>query len=266
MIAMVFAVAALVIVLVAVIVVIERGTPAVATELPIVRTVAASDVVKLQGGVVTIGKDPKGLQVTDAELASKLGLSTSDTITAISGRAIGREFDVHEAIFNTSMMFATSLYIELVHDGAPTFVKWKLDGDLQAARHAVPGLAGTPSDDPPDPLMDTIQKIDDTHVELPHATVEALLADPMKMSKGARIVPAIRNGVPEGFKLYAIKPNSLIAKLGFNNGDTVATINGEDISSPDKALRLYSRVRDASELVVELTRRGQPMTLTITVK
>ena len=275
LIAMGFAVAALAIVLIAVVVVFVRGKPASDTT-PDERTVAAVDVFELQSSVVKLvvdGGKSKGLQVTDAVLAGRLGLSTDDTITSISGRTIKREFDVHEALFNTSMMKANALYIELEHDGVPVLRRWKIDGDLQAARHSSsssswssPSAFGSNPDPTPDPLLDTIARLDDTHITMPRATVDALLGDPTKLTRGARLVPAVKNGSADGFKIYAIRPDSVYARLAFNNGDTIQTIDGVELSSADKALEVYTKARNATEIVVELIRRGTPMTLTITIK
>ncbi len=256
-IAMGLAVAALVIVLIAVAVVIrrDRGAPARSDD----RRVAATDTARLQGSAVKIVAN--GLQVTDVELAHALGLSADDTITAISGRRIARVFDVHEALFNSSMMGATTLYIALERGGTPVLVRWKLDGDLRSARHA-----SAAPDMRADPLLDSIEKIDETHVTMPRSTVDAVLASPAPLASSARIVPSVNNGVPEGFKLYAIRPSSLYARLGLENGDTVRAINGVELSSPSSAIELYRRIKQTPEFVVDLTRHGQPMTLTITVR
>jgi general secretion pathway protein C len=48
----------------------------------------------------------------------------------------------------------------------------------------------------------------------------------MAVAKGARVVPAVKNGKPDGFKLYAIRPSSVYSKLGLTNGDTIQSING----------------------------------------
>ena len=69
--------------------------------------------------------------------------------------------------------------------------------------------------------------------------LDRLLADPMAVAKSARIVPAFTAGMPAGFKLYAIRAGSLFAALGLQNGDTVVTINGFDLASPDKSLEVY---------------------------
>ncbi|HEU4734983.1 MAG TPA: type II secretion system protein GspC [Kofleriaceae bacterium] len=111
-----------------------------------------------------------------------------------------------------------------------------------------------------------IKKIDDTTYEIDKSLVEKVLLNPMAVAKGARVVPSMKNGKPDGFKLYAIRPSSAFAKLGLTNGDTLQSINGFELTSADKALEVYTKLREATSLEVEVTRRGKPVTLKYSIK
>lgn len=63
--------------------------------------------------------------------------------------------------------------------------------------------------------------------------------------KGARIVPAIKDGKPLGFKLYAIRPGSPYALLGLANGDTITSVNGQPITTSDEARAAYQKLPTA---------------------
>lgn len=111
-----------------------------------------------------------------------------------------------------------------------------------------------------------IKKVSEDSYEVQRDLVNSLLANPMAMARGARVVPSVKDGVPNGFKLYAIRPSSVYGKIGLRNGDTVTAVNGFDLSSPDKALEVYTKVREASNLTVSVLRRGKPMTLNYTIR
>lgn len=111
-----------------------------------------------------------------------------------------------------------------------------------------------------------IKKIDDTTYEIDRNLVEKVLANPMALAKGARVMLSSKNGEPNGFKMYAVRPNSVFSKLGFSNGDTLNVVNGMQLNSMDRAMEVYAKVRDASSLQVEITRRGKPVTLNYTVR
>ena len=115
--------------------------------------------------------------------------------------------------------------------------------------------------DKPDELSDKldagIKKISDNEFEIDRSLVDELLENPMAVAKGARIVPSVKNGKANGFKLYAIRPSSVYAKLGLKNGDTIHAVNGFELTTPDKALEVYSKVKESNNLEIDVTRRGK---------
>ncbi len=133
-----------------------------------------------------------------------------------------------------------------------------------------PVAAAPPAAEPGDELeamaQSSIKKIDDTHYEIDKKLVDQVLANPMGAAKGARVVPAVKNGKPDGFKLYAIRPSSVYAMLGLSNGDTLQAINGFELTSADKALEVYTKLREATSLQVQVQRRGKDMTLNYTIR
>jgi general secretion pathway protein C len=129
-----------------------------------------------------------------------------------------------------------------------------------------PALPAGEGDDMQGAVDAGIKKIDDNNYEIDKALVEKVLLNPMAVAKGARVVPSMKNGKPDGFKLYAIRPSSAFAKLGLANGDTLQSINGFELTSADKALEVYTKLREATSLEVEVTRRGKPVTLKYSIK
>jgi general secretion pathway protein C len=132
-----------------------------------------------------------------------------------------------------------------------------------------PPVPGVASADPSDISADVdkgVHKIDDSHYEVDRALVDKILNDPSQVMRSARIVPSIKDGKANGFKMYAIRPNSVYAKIGMQNGDTIQAINGFEITSPDKALEVYTKVKSASSLSIQITRRGAPVTMDYQIK
>ena len=96
--------------------------------------------------------------------------------------------------------------------------------------------------------------------------VEKMLSNTALLASAARFVPSIKDNKPNGFKLYAIRPNSIFGRIGLQNGDTVRAINGMDMTTPDRALEVYTKVRFASHLSVAVERRGENMTLDYSIR
>jgi general secretion pathway protein C len=101
----------------------------------------------------------------------------------------------------------------------------------------------------------------ETKFSVPRSFVDKILSNQAEIMSSARVVPHEENGQVVGVKLYGIRRNSLLGKLGLQNGDLLRTINGFEMSSPDTALEAYSRLRTAPNLAVAVVRRGQSMNI-----
>ena len=111
-------------------------------------------------------------------------------------------------------------------------------------------------------LKAKIKQIDATTYEVPKGLLAAIVTNPMAAARDVRVVPAFKDGKPQGFKLYAIRPGSLAAMLGFANGDTLAAIDGQSLDSIDKMLDAFAKLPGApSVVIVEVVRRGKRMSL-----
>ncbi len=106
-----------------------------------------------------------------------------------------------------------------------------------------------------------ITRNSDTNFTVSRSLVDQLLTNQAALMRTARIIPHEENGRTVGVKLYGIRRNSLLGRLGLQNGDMLRTINGYDMSSPDSALEAYTNLRGANNLSVNVVRRGNPMAL-----
>lgn len=106
-----------------------------------------------------------------------------------------------------------------------------------------------------------ITKTGDYSYTVERASVEEWLADPATLAKQARMIPHIKEGKIHGFKVYGVRPSSLLAQLGLKNGDVVHAIDGEALTDLNRAVTLFERLKKASRVEVEINRRGQSLTL-----
>jgi general secretion pathway protein C len=138
---------------------------------------------------------------------------------------------------------------------------------LTSARPAMPArrFGGGPSRED---LQKGVRKVSETQYEIDRNLLEKVLSDTNSIARSARVVPSVspKDGRPNGFKLYAIRPNSVYATIGLRNGDTISAINGQELNSPEKAFELYAKLRTASSLQISIIRRGQPMTVDYSIR
>lgn len=133
--------------------------------------------------------------------------------------------------------------------------------------------ATTPAPAPPpstvptvdDELAATIRCATAGHCRIRRALVDRALADVALLIDRARSVPAFKDGRALGLKLYAIRAGSLLDRIGLQNADTVRTVNGFAMDTPEHMLETYTRLRTATRLVVAVDRRAQPITLEIVI-
>jgi S1-C subfamily serine protease len=270
------AITAVIVVTASAIVVASRPRPTLPTSAPAVPaapaelTIHAHAVVRIDRDTLELASDargPIGITIKDTELRGQLQLASTDVITAISGRQIRRQFDLYDALLGASMMNATALYVELLRDGQPLLIKWKLEGDLRATRAATTKqLQVPPVALAPDPLTDTIHRLSPTSFELPRATLDQLAAN---VTSGAsidvRIIDGVLNGQLQGLRLYRISTTSVWAALGLANGDLITSVNGRPISKATLSLD-FEFVRTQPALELAITRRGAPIVQRYAIK
>ena len=115
-------------------------------------------------------------------------------------------------------------------------------------------------------LGSSIRKIGENRYEIDSSEIQLAMNNIDKLAREARIVPSFKDGNTVGFKVFRIKPNSFYKKLGLRNGDVITAINGFEINSTEKALQLYQMLRTEKNLNLEITRRGQPITLEYVIR
>jgi general secretion pathway protein C len=112
----------------------------------------------------------------------------------------------------------------------------------------------------------SIRKVAEGKYEVERSALNRVLANTTLLARSARIVPSVVNGQPNGFKLYAIRPGSVYSLLGMVNGDTINAINGHAMTTPDKALEVYTKLRNASHLTISYLRQGKTLTNEYTIR
>jgi general secretion pathway protein C len=134
-----------------------------------------------------------------------------------------------------------------------------------SASAAPPPAAAGPTAVPSD-IASKIQKISDTEFNIDRSVVDKILENQAELMKSARIVPETKDGKVLGIRLFGIRPDTLLGTLGLQNGDRLEAINGFNMGSPEKALEAYARLRTASNLNVNVNRRGNPVAIVFNIK
>lgn len=126
-----------------------------------------------------------------------------------------------------------------------------------------PGRVDVPQ---PNVLGQGIKAVTENEYEVPRGEIDRTLSNLNDVAMQARIVPAFKDGQANGFKLFSIRPDSIYSKIGIQNGDVIRRINGYDLNSPEKALEVYSKLKEAGRIEIELERNGSVLRKTYNIR
>ena len=96
--------------------------------------------------------------------------------------------------------------------------------------------------------------------------VDLAFRDFNRLMTQIRVVPNFDNNRSNGYRVIAIKPNSIFAKLGLRPGDVIQRINGLEITTPEKAFEAYHQLRNEKDLELDLIRRGRKLTFNYQIR
>ncbi len=139
----------------------------------------------------------------------------------------------------------------------------------------VAAAAPPPADERPPPHKSSITEeelnagvtaLSETQYNISRQLLDKVLGNQAELMRAARVIPYEENGRVVGVKVYGIRRNALLGKLGIQNGDVLRTINGFDLSSPDSALEAYTKLRESNDFSIAMMRRGAPKTMEYSVK
>jgi len=111
-----------------------------------------------------------------------------------------------------------------------------------------------------------IEKVGENEYSVPEDDVKWALDNLDKMSREARVVPNFSDGKTNGFKVFAIRRNSALRKMGLKNNDVLTSVNGYDLSNTEKALEIYGKLQSEKSFSLEVLRNGEPVSLEYGIK
>lgn len=173
---------------------------------------------------------------------------------------------------NDPIQGATVLEIErsrviILNNGRKEFIDATGGDGVGAPVAMAPVVPTTTNTAPPQGnLGEGVRPTGENTYEVDRGEVDKTLSNLNQVAMQARIVPAFKDGVAQGFKLFSIRPNSIYSKIGVQNGDVIKRINGLDLNSPEKALEVYTKLKDSSRIDLELERNGTTLRKTYNIR
>ncbi len=112
-----------------------------------------------------------------------------------------------------------------------------------------------------------VQKLGQDSYHIDRREVDHAINNLSELFTQVRAVPYTpQEGVTQGFRLFQIKPDSLIDRIGLKNGDVIQRVNGVEISNPSTAFQLLQDLQGHAQLRVDVLRNHQPTTLSYEIR
>ncbi len=103
-------------------------------------------------------------------------------------------------------------------------------------------------------------------ITLNRERMESALENLGELMDQATIRPHIEDGKPAGISITGIKPNALFRRMRLRNGDIITGVNGRSIESVEDAIAIFEDFNSASDIKIDIKRRGQNQTLDYSIE
>ncbi len=96
--------------------------------------------------------------------------------------------------------------------------------------------------------------------------LEAWLGDTRRLWHEAAIYPYTKNDLPAGFTVAHLTPDTLLNKMGLQNGDVIQGVNGEAISSPEQAPYFFQVLAQGGVVEIKIKRHRRTRYISLTIQ
>jgi general secretion pathway protein C len=113
----------------------------------------------------------------------------------------------------------------------------------------------------PKHLANKINKVGENEYRVERSALNEIMEKQTQLMGRTRVRPYKRGGKIVGVRLSRVRSGTLLHTLGLKSGDVLKSINGFDMTNPQKALEAYGRLGNADNLKVQIERGRKPMTI-----
>lgn len=109
---------------------------------------------------------------------------------------------------------------------------------------------------------DEVVKLGENKYQVSRDMIDRYMNDMDALSKmGRALLHRGPDGQFDGYRLSAIRRNTLADKLGIKNGDVIHSVNGKSLNSMSAAMEAYQTLTSENQFSFEVTRRGEKLSL-----
>lgn len=154
--------------------------------------------------------------------------------------------------------------VRLAYAGGSETLHLQLDEERSAVPPplgSAPGSASSLGGDQPG-----IRQLASNRWVLDRHEVEHNLDNLNQLMTQARVIPNFSDGKPDGFRVFAIAPDSFYEKIGLKNGDILERVNGIEIKDPESFLKVFQHLKDENSINLDVVRNSQKETMSYEIR
>ena len=110
-----------------------------------------------------------------------------------------------------------------------------------------------------DELAQGIEKVNETNYNISRTMMNKILDNAGRLIGIAAVSPKVEDGRSTGMEIRGIRANTLLTKLGIENGDILESVNGQSLTSTDAAIGAYTTLRTADKFNLSIRRGDKPI-------
>jgi general secretion pathway protein C len=141
-----------------------------------------------------------------------------------------------------------------------------LSGLKGGATSTVPDGALPPESRERSPDGEGIRQVSRGRWVMDRAEVDDAIVHLPELLTKARVVPNFTDGKPDGFRIFAIREDSLYSRIGLQNGDILRRVNNIDVGNPQNFLEVFERLKGEANIKIELIRDNKEETFNYSIR
>lgn len=131
---------------------------------------------------------------------------------------------------------------------------------LTMQRWQTPGGQGIPS------VPEQTISASPNRITVKRTQIDEAIQNINALMKQVRILPNFTDGKPDGLALSGVMTGSFFSSLGLQSGDILLGVDGKPIQSADDALKIYTGMKTANRLQLNIRRSGREESLEYTIE
>jgi type II secretion system protein C len=177
------------------------------------------------------------------------------------GDTYAHAYGIGQEILGAKILAIEAERVKVLRNGVE---EWITKGGVQEAEKPAAADAATTT-------TEGVEALSETEYNVSKALLDANLGNLDELSKlGRALLHRGADGEYDGYRLSAIRRGSLAEQLGIRNGDIIHSVNGTSLNSVQGAMAAFQSLQGGTSpgagFKFEVTRRGQPVTLSYNVK